>query len=325
LIKAIYCNTQDHVFERVNTVEQIKHMIHDPNQIFWLDLQKPDQQELDAIAEKFHLHPLAIEDASHEHQRPKVEDYDHFLFLVFYTVSVVPGSAKLNVCELDMFVGPNYLITVHGAPIKELNEVEQRWKRNDKKLEVGVGILLYSLLDSVVDDYFPAMDDLVEQAEELENRIFLSEGRNGNITFDLLELRKRFVEFRRIVNPERDVLNVLTNRDNPLFKDGVVVYFRDIYDHITRLADTLDLYHDQMSSAMDANLAIASNELNQVMRTLTSASIILMFDALIAGIYGMNFVGMPELHWSFGYPYAIALMLVGSILLYLYFKRRHWV
>ncbi len=146
----------------------------------------------------------------------------------------------------------------------------------------------------------------------------------ATITQNLLELRKGFLTLRRIVTPERDVLNILTNRDNPIFDEHAQVYFRDVYDHITRLADTIDLYRDQLATTMEANLSLVSNDLNKVMRTLTSASIILMVDSLLAGIWGMNFVNIPELRLHYGYYGALALMAVVTILLLLFFRRLRW-
>jgi magnesium transporter len=217
------------------------------------------------------------------------------------------------------------LITVHSEPIPELEETEQRWTRNVRQLEGGVIVLLYSLLDTIVDQYFPVLDAMVEQAEALEDRLFSGELRQRSFTQDLLALKKRFLTLRRIAGPERDVLNVLTNRDNPLFNEHALLYFRDVYDHIMRVADTVDLYRDQLSSTMDANLSIVSNDLNKTMRTLTVASIVLMVDALLAGIWGMNFEYMPELHWTYGYALALTVMAVISLLLLLIFRRLRWL
>jgi magnesium transporter len=184
--------------------------------------------------------------------------------------------------------------------------------------------LLYSLLDTLVDEYFPVADGLVERAETLDERIFAGGGRDAHFTYDLLALKRRLLDFRRLVTPERDVLNVLTNRESLVFNERTLVYFRDVYDHLARLADTLDLYRDQLAGTMDANLSLASNDLNRVMRTLTACSIMLMSGALISGIYGMNFDFMPELHWQFGYPLALGLIALVSLALWRYFKHLKW-
>ncbi len=325
-MKSIYCDTHKHVFSQTTDLKQIAELLSDPSHVFWLDMLSPTEQELATIAELFQLHPLAVEDASNEHQRPKVEEYEHFLFLVFHTINLDASKQDLVMGELDVFVGQNYLITVHNEPVKELEEVEQRWKRNGTQVERGVGILLYSLLDTVVDHYFPVADELVDQAEALEDRMF-AEARTVHerqFTLDLLALKKQFLAFRRIASPERDVLNVLTNRDSPFLNEHVTVYFRDIYDHVARLNDTLDLYRDQLSTIMDANLSIVSNNLNKIMRTLTVMSIILMIDALVVGIYGMNFDFMPELHLHYGYFGVLIFMAVVSGLLLLFFRKIRW-
>jgi magnesium transporter len=325
MLKAIQCDPNEHHFKRVTSLEEVREIKKDPSSIFWLDLENPAEHELIKIGEEFQLHPLAIEDASHEHQRPKVEEYEQFYFVVFYTANRQEKTNQLAINELDMFLGQNYLITVHQKPMPELDEVEQRWTRNVKQLDWGIGVLLYSLLDTIVDRYFPIVDALVDQAEDLEDRMFMGKRDNRAFTLELIELKKHFLALRRIATPERDVLNVLTNRDNPLFDERVLIYFRDVYDHITRLADTVDLYRDQLSTTMDANLSIVSNELNKVMRTLTVASIILMVDALIASIYGMNFDNIPELHLKYGYFGALIVMAILSLALAIGFKRMKWL
>jgi magnesium transporter len=325
MLKALRCNSLEHCFQRVTSLAEAKQALAEPQAILWLDLFNPSQEELQEVGAAFHLHPLAVEDAGHKHQRPKIEEYDSFYLLVFYTVQAEPSTDRLRVCELSIFLGERYLITVHSEPIPELEETEQRWTRNVRQLEGGVIVLLYSLLDTIVDQYFPVLDAMVEQAEALEDRLFSGELRQRSFTQDLLALKKRFLTLRRIAGPERDVLNVLTNRDNPLFNEHALLYFRDVYDHIMRVADTVDLYRDQLSSTMDANLSIVSNDLNKTMRTLTAASIVLMVDALLAGIWGMNFEYMPELHWTYGYVVALTVMAAISLLLLLIFRRLRWL
>jgi magnesium transporter len=343
--KAVACDVSLHGFTNIDDLEELRHAVDDDAVHVWLDLLHPSAEEMDRIAERLHLHPLAVEDALTGHQRPKIEEYDGFFFLVFYALTqgsarpdsadgatptagasaLVDGDGSVKTQELRVFVGKRYLITVHDDQIPALDEAEQRWKRNAQQAEWGSGILLYSLLDSIVDQYFPILDALVERAEDLDERIFASRRRERSFTYELLALKRTFLELRRVISPERDVLNVLTNRDSPVFNEHTLVYFRDVYDHIARVSDTLDLYRDQLTSTMDASLAIASNDLNVVMRTLTSVTIILMSASLIAGIYGMNFVNIPELHWGFGYFYALALMAAVSLALWYYFRRVHWL
>jgi magnesium transporter len=355
--KAVACDVDTHTFMDIDNLEELRHAASDDTVHIWLDLSRPSAEEMAHLAERLRLHPLAVEDALTGHQRPKIEEYDGFFFLVFYALTqqdgtaengngtaengngaavngnataapdgaLIDGDGSVKTQELRVFVGKHYLLTVHDDPIPALDEAERRWKRNEQQAEWGAGILLYSLLDSIVDQYFPTLDALVERAEDLDERIFASRTRTRTFTYELLSLKRTFLELRRIIAPERDVLNVLTNRDSPVFNQHTLVYFRDVYDHIARVSDTLDLYRDQLTSTMDASLAIASNDLNVVMRTLTSVTIILMSASLIAGIYGMNFINIPELHWGFGYFYALALMAAVSLALWYYFKRVHWL
>jgi magnesium transporter len=322
--KAVQCDVPARRFHHLTHVAELDHLALGPDQLLWLDLERPSEEELGQLAERFHLHPLAVEDAERGHQRPKIEEYAGFVFLVFYAVALGPGGRELRTTEVRLFASDAYLITIHDDPLAALDAVEHRWTRNAQQVEWGIGILLYSLLDTLVDAYFPVADGLVEQAEALDERIFAGDRRNVHFTYDLLTLKRRLLDFRRLVTPERDVLNVLTNRESPVFNERTLVYFRDVYDHLARLADTLDLYRDQLAGTMDANLSLASNDLNRVMRTLTACSIILMSGALITGIYGMNFDFIPELHWRFGYLWALSLIALVSLGLWRYFKRLKW-
>ncbi|GCE46567.1 magnesium transporter [Thermosporothrix hazakensis] len=326
MIKALYCDRKSSTFHELHSVHAVKAKLQDPNVLLWIDLCDPNEEEIKHLATSFRLHPLAVEDALQEHQRPKIEEYQDFYFMVFYAVERGSKQNTIAFHEIDMFLNSHYLITVHKLPIAAFEEVEQRWTRNTKLLDAGIGILLYSFLDTVVDSYFPIIDTLVDEAEQIEDNLFERERPNRHLTIRLLSLRKEFLELRRIVTPQRDVLNTLTNRDNPLHENPQVdVYFRDIYDHITRLAETIDIYRDQLNSVMDTNLTIASNELNKVMRTMTAASIILMVDSLIAGIYGMNFDYMPELHFQWAYFVVLGFMGILTAILIAIFRTIHWL
>lgn len=325
MIKPIYC-VKDHKFTSIDNVDLISDLLADKQSLLWIDLHDPSEQELRKMAEEFNLHPLAVEDAGKQHQRPKVDEYEDFYLVVFYQLELDPKTFKVVAKEVDLFMGQNYLLTVHYGEIPTLKEAEKRWQNNAAQMEKDIGVLLYSLLDTLVDGYFPVMDALVDRIEELEDGIFnpkVGASNRDSITL-MLELKRNLLTLRKIASPERDLLNVLTRRDSPIFSDQTRVYFQDIYDHLVRVTDTADSYRDLLSSAVDANLAVISNDLNKVMRTLTAFSIILMTDALIAGIYGMNFEIIPELHWQYGYFYCLILMAVISGLLYYYFKRKNW-
>ncbi|HEX2913922.1 MAG TPA: magnesium/cobalt transporter CorA [Chloroflexia bacterium] len=325
MITPVYC-TMHHKFFKLENVDDISDIVSNKENLLWIDLNRPSQDELRRIAEEFNLHPLAVEDATKQHQRPKVEEYTNFYLVIFYSLEFDSAANKIKQVELAMFMGENYLITVHYEPIKELQEAGKRWESNVKEIEKDIGVLLYSLIDTMVDNYFPLLDKLVEDVEDLEERIFDEKHRRGNRNYvsDMLDLKRKLLLMRKIVAPERDLLNVLTRRDSPIFSEQTRIYFQDVYDHLVRVTDTVDGYRDLLSSAVDANLAVISNDLNTVMRTLTVFSIILMADALVAGVYGMNFVNIPELHWEYGYVYFWVVIVIVSGALFYYFKRKGW-
>jgi magnesium transporter len=290
--------------------------------LLWLDVVTPTEDELRLLAEEFAFHPLAIEDATMRHQRPKIDFYDGFLFLVFYEITLVDGRPESH--EVSFFVGSNYLVTIHDEPCDAIGRITQRWRSHPDELgKRGAGFLVYSILDAIVDDYFPVVDALSDRIEALEERIFERADTRGQR--EVFGFRKDLTAIRRVLGPERDVMNILVRRDSPALGDDTVVYFQDVYDHILRVTDNLDTYRDLLGSALDSYLSVTSNRLNQVMKTLTASSIILMSMTLVASIYGMNFERIPELHWQFGYAWALGLMLIIGALLATLFKRIDWL
>jgi magnesium transporter len=263
------------------------------------------------------------------------------------------ANVQVTLREISMFMGANWLITVHQEPIDELEEVQHRWQRNveaitgqdvpdfgdttprprPKKngdgtipggpMENDIGILLYSLLDTIVDNYFPTIDALVDRVEALEEQIF--ERFDPGALESIFALKKDLLALRKVLAPERDVLNVLTRRDLPIFKTHTLVYFQDVYDHVVRITDSIDTYRDLLSSALDSYLSMQSNRLNITVQTLTSASIILMVLSMITGIYGTNFDNIPELHWTYGYFAMLGVMAAVALGLYAFFKRKGWL
>ena len=303
-------------------LEDISDVLTQDDTMLWIDLTGPSLEELRLINDEFGFHPLAMEDAAKRHQRPKVDVYENFLFIVFYELEIVEERPQTR--ELSLFVGRNYLVTVHDADMSPtIREVAQRWRENlGWRGKRHVGVLVYSLLDAIVDDYFPVVDHISERIEDLEVKIF--DHFDHRAQADIFALKKDLLAVRQVLAPERDVMNILVRRDSPVFGEEMVTYFQDVYDHILRVTENIDTYRDLLSSSLDAFLSLSSNRLNQIVKTLTSSSIILMSMTLVAGIYGMNFVHMPELDWQFGYAWAIGLMGATGAGLYLMFRRMGW-
>ncbi len=309
-------------FSREMDLANLKGILEDKRAVLWLDVADPSQEELELLRREFGFHELALEDATLPHQRPKLDEYEQFYFLVFYSVQL-GEKAELAMAELDLFVGPNYLVAVHKSPVSEIEEGLRRWERNGSVLGHGVGALVYALLDSLVDRYFDLADQVAEQVGALEQLIL--EGADRGTVQSVFALKKRLLALRRVLGPERDALGVLMRQDIPLLDGKTIVYLRDVYDHLVRITDTVDLHSDLLTNALDVYLSSISNRLNQVMKTLTSVTIILMSVALISGIYGMNFKNMPELDWPLGYLWALGLMGAVGGGLYLLLKRKDWL
>jgi magnesium transporter len=302
--------------------ERIDQVLGDPSSVVWLDVDGPTPESMDVLRREFGFHELALEDCLQPHQRPKIEQYGSYFFLVAYGISEKDG--KLVDHEMAAFVGRNYLVTVRKPPAFDLAPVVKRWDVGSELAAEGGGYLLYILLDQVVDQYFVAIDSYEERAEEIEDRVFEGSGDSSTQT-DIFRLKKDILKFRREVAPLRDVLDALQSRSVEVVTVALEPYYRDVYDHVLRVTDYVDSVRELLSSALEANLSVISNRLNEVMKQLTAWAAIILIPTLIAGVYGMNFVHMPELRWRFGYAYALALMAVSAYLLYRMFKRRDWL
>lgn len=321
--------TPDGVCQRDERLENISERLVQKDQVIWLDLEQPTAQEMDMLKREFGFHPLAIEDATHAQHRPKIDSYDDHYFFIFYSVGwgkyahEIPEEGELKIRQVAMFAGPNYLVTIHRRHIPEIAETMHRWEHSRDVIGNQSGAVVHALLDALVDNYFPVMDQLAERVEVIEEEIF--EKFQESSLSKIFALKKNLLELRRVIAPSRDVLNIMLRRETPVFDTHTVLYLTDVYDHIVRVTDSVDTYRDLLSSALDGYLSMASNRMNQTMRVLTSSSIILMSMTLVAGIYGMNFKIMPELDWEHGYAWAIFLMIVIGALMTLFFRRKGWL
>src|SRR3954452_19851634 len=265
--------------------------------VLWADLHDPTDADFELIQYEFSLHPLAMEDARNHGQRPKLEHYPTHAFVVAY-------SSDLS--EVDLFIGPTWLVTVRGA-----NADGQEWKGGEAEarlaptgpVDPNVGFLLYTILDELVDGYFDAIDAAEDLLESLEDRIFAEDNVADErvVQQRLFNIRRGLLVFRRAVFPLREVLSALLRREVLWIDETAIVHLQDVYDHTLRAIDLLDGQRELMGNAVDAHLAIISNHMNRVMKKMTSWGAILLGSTLVAGIYGMNFDNMPELHWRHGY------------------------
>jgi magnesium transporter len=298
-------------------LDSISELIPDGRHVLWLDIQDPTSGDLELLRREFGFHELALEDVARRHQRAKLDHYGEYYFIVLYALN--PGRSD----ELHLFIGQNYLVTIHYGEVPEIAETAERWRKNADRMEPGVAMVVYSLLDAVVDAYFPVVDDIAERVERLEQGMF--NGGRQHPMAELFALKKELLNLRRTLTPERDVLNIMTRQDDPILGQHNFVYFQDVYDHVIRVLESIDLYRDQLTGLLEAHLSVVSNRLNSVMKRMTALATILMSVNLIASIYGMNFEFMPELKWEYGYPYTIGLMAAVGLILVAIFKRIDWL
>ncbi|MGZ4681901.1 MAG: magnesium/cobalt transporter CorA [Acidimicrobiales bacterium] len=303
----------------------ISDFLHDGGGVLWVDAVDPSEDELQRIQDEFSLHPLAMEDLRHPGQRPKVERYDTHAFLVAYASDGDPR----HLSELNIFIADGWMISVRrsfkGDECIDMLDVAKRFERT-REGHNTVGFLLYTILDAVVDTYFDALDNTEDQLETIESRIFETIGRTEAVLqHDLLALRRELLLFRRRVVPLRDVLQVILRQEVHPVGEDAQRYFQDVLDHILRVTDTLETQRELLGNAVDAHLAVVNNHMNDIMKKMTSWGAILFGAALISGIYGMNFDNMPELRWHFGYYGALGSMLLLTVGLYTWFKRKGWL
>ncbi len=302
------------------SMEDIHDCLQKKDGVVWIDATDPSFEEIDELGESFHFHPLSVEDAHRRHQRPKIDQYDAYFFIVFYAMAIVDESVKAE--EISFFVGERYVVSMHHLPLAVLGDVQERWTRNTMSANGGAqssGILLYSILDAIVDAYFPIIDHFGDELDRLEEEIFTTDDLDAQRK--IFSMKRNLLSMRKLLGPERDVMNVLVRRDTPIFEITIVVYMQDVYDHILRVSDALDTYRDIVTGALDAYLSMTSNRLNVVMKRMTASSIILMTVTIVASIYGMNFKYMPELDWRLGYPMALGIMAGAAGVLIFLFKK----
>jgi magnesium transporter len=313
---------EGHLHEKGFDPALIDHELKQPDALLWVDVDDPTEESIRMLGEEFGFHELALEDCLHPHQRPKIDQYDTYFFLVAYAATIEDGELVPH--EVAMFVGHNYLVTVRKPPALDLTDVLKRWDAHSDQAMEGGGYLLYILMDEIVDGYFDVLDRYEDRIEELEDQVFSADV-DQETQSRIFKERKDLVQFRRGVAPLREVLDVMQRRTVDVVTPNLEPYYRDVYDHVLRATDFLDSLRDSLASALEAYLGVVSNRLNEVMKQLTSWAAIILIPTLIDGVYGINFIHMPELRWRFGYAYALVLMAATAFLLYRMFKRRDWL
>ncbi len=313
----------------------IEAALDDPQATFWIDLEAPSEAEQSLLADVFKFHPLAVEDTKHHVQRPKIEGYrrsaaggaaaDHFDY--FYIVVHAPDRTEIQAhhCpEIDVFLCERYLISIHDPPVEAIGHVRDRTKADIRlALDTGVDMILYSILDYATDQYQPILDDLDGALDELEDQSLNNP--RPDVLGRIAVKKRELMYLRRIVGPQREVIAQLTRGEVPFVRESTRVYLRDVNDHLVRVFETLELYRDLVQGARDMYLSSISNNLNQIMKTLTIFSVIALPMTVITGFFGMNFDALPGLHSPTGFWCAVVVMLGIVVGMLFFFRRRRWI
>jgi magnesium transporter len=325
MIRIIFRDAEGHVACDL-PLEQLLADLHAKNGTVWIDMQTPSMDEYKLVLEQiFHFHPLAIEDAMNDIHLPKIDDFGTYLYLVFHTVALGHEPMDIDTEEVDVFLGLNYLITIHDQPRRSIEKAWDTEHHLADGLARGPAMLLYELLDNQIDAYIPIIDAFEDQLERLGDDIFRSDENERVLLNRLLTAKSSSLRLQRILTPQRELLGRLATNEYRAIPAPARSYFRDVHDHLARLANLAESTRDLAGSTIEIYLALVNNRMNEVMKILTIMSSIFIPLSFIAGIYGMNFEYMPELSWRWGYPMVWAVfILVGSGLL-LFFRRRKWI
>jgi magnesium transporter len=305
-------------------IRDIGEALKQRDRFVWIGLYEPREEVLREVQREFGLHDLAIEDALTAHQRPKLEQYGDSLFVVLRTTQMPAGSTDLEFGETHVFVGERYIISVRHGSLKSHVGLRARCEAAPQLLNKGPGFVLYALMDFIVDQYLPVVEALETQLEELEEEIF-GEQLSRDTTKRIYRLKRDLLALKRAVSPLVDVCNRLMRFDIDLIPEDTRPYFRDVYDHVLRLNEMIDNLRELLTTALEANLSLVSVSQTEHTKRLAAWAAIIAVPTMIAGVYGMNFDRMPELHWQFGYPLVMGLMIALCVGLFFGFRRSGWL
>jgi magnesium transporter len=303
-------------------IDQLDDFKTGPGQFLWIGLHEPDEALLARMQKRFGLHDLAVEDTRHAHQRPKLEVYGDAIFMVLHTAQLRDGHVEFG--ETHVFAGPGYVLSVRHGPSSSYKEVRQRCESAPKKLKKGEDFVIYSLMDFIVDNYIPVVDAIEEEVEQMEDSIF-DKPFDRAMVERIYGFKRELLSLRRIVAPLVEITNRMMRFDVPLIDKNTYPYFRDVHDHAMRVSETIDSLRELLTSALEANLLLASVNQNEVMKKLAGWAAILAVPTAIAGIYGMNFDNMPELRWQYGYYTVLGITAAICGWLYWRLRRTGWL
>jgi magnesium transporter len=294
----------------------------DPRQVVWINLFQPAPEALEVLSQALNLHELTLQDLQNPKVRPKVEEFEDHILVVFKALNLNEGEDILDVINLNMLLFKNILITAHLKPLVSIREVLAEESKRPVCMQRGPAFVMYAILDRIVDEYFPLMDELDETTEDIQVRIF--ERFDPNVSSRIFEWKTRVAHLRRRVGPQREMLMNLANRPHPLIAPKIQVYYRDVYDHLIRIHDNLESYRDILQGAMDSYMTQVSNRMNEVMKVLSIVATIMLPLGILTGLYGTNFEVLPGSSGPFSFWVFVGSMLAVAVGATIFFKLRRW-
>ncbi|MEZ4558930.1 MAG: magnesium/cobalt transporter CorA [Caldilineaceae bacterium] len=326
MIRSLYRHSSGTILQNLSP-EQLRQAAVDRRGLLWVDMENPDDDEFELVLRAaFHFHPLAVEDVVSDVHVPKLDDYGSYLFIVFHTVTMGDESMDFDTEESDTFLGGHFLVTIHTEPRQSLDRLWEEETERFREPTRTPSLVLYTLLDRQVDGYIPMIDLFEERLDELGDEIFLSNSHDDKVVLnELLTAKSSALRLRRVLYPQRELLSRLANQTYAPIPDESRLYFRDVYDHVTRLADLAESTRDLATVTIETYLALVNNRMNEVMKVLTVIATIFMPLGFLASVYGMNFDYMPELHVRWAYPLVWALFLLTAGGMLTFFVRRRWL
>ena len=308
------------------SLEETYNACREQRGIAWIGLYKPSHEEFSSVAGEFGLHPLAVEDAVNAHQRPKLERYGETLFVVLRAARYVDETETVEFGELHVFVGDDFVVTVRHGEAPNIGKVRRRLEAEPELLRRGPDAILYAIMDEVVDGYAPVVEGLENDIDEIETEVFSG---NAGVSRRIYELSREVIQFQRATKPLTPILTLLSAKgeggEERVMNKEVRRGLRDVQDHVIQVTEQVDAFRELLSNVLSVNLTLVGVGQNDEVKKISAWAAILFAPTLVAGIYGMNFDHMPELHWIFGYPFALTLMVLASIVLYRVFKSRGWL
>ena len=304
---------------------EIAEALRDGLTLVWIDVLDIDDLDIDLLTSVFNLHPLTIEDFIMPNARPKIEKFKDYFFLVMFCLELNGKNKeeKMDMAELNCCLGKNFLITFHSSPLRSIGAYKEQVVKQSHAMMRGVDMLLYAVLDSCVESYSPVVQKFDNCVDEIGDDLFKEP--NQGVLKKIYYLKNEITYLRRNIGPQADIISGMSRGDFEFISPANAIYFRNIYDNMVRLNDTVGALRDVITGAMEAYTSLMSNRLNEVMKTLTIIATIMMPLTLVASIYGMNFKHMPELNSKFGYPVVIGLMITITVTMLIYFKRKKWL